>query len=646
MFLKKNRKNFVFQPLIILAILLFQQPASSQYLPAEDTTLKITKGSYLQFKEIRAFVPKDTIIKLSPSLVPSDNSLKNNTIVFYDSMKVRASRKRFTKTLYDFVVVSPDTAIKRKVDHNSEETYTDFSGKKIRKIQIQRLNVFGTDVNNPAYYNPNGSEKLMNGTHVNTNENIIRKFLLFSEGDTISPLTLSDNERIIRQLPHIDDARIIVVPVSDEEADVIVVTKDVYSVGGEFMYKGKTSGNVRLFDKNFFGMGHEFIIDIPYSKKSTDSPGVGLTYYVNNVRRTFTDLSISYYNGLGRRIYGVSLIKNLLSSVTKYAGGITLNSTYTSEDLDTLPVAKPLKYNYQDYWIQRSFLLDKEPVIRIMTGIRYINNNVFERPMINPDSYHSLQRYQLFLGSAAFSVQKYYKTNLLYSYGRTEDVPNGLLLRLTSGWEINEFKDRLYAGTDLSFGQTVQKLGYLYVSSSYGTYFKDNHPDQGVLVLKFKYFSNLIFLGDAKIRNFINVDFTRGLNRNIDEFLSISKANGFTGFSNDSLRGLQRLVIGLESVVFSPSDVYGFKFAFFGFANYGLIGGSKAILSRGMILSSLGFGIRIRNDNLIFNTFQIKIGYFPDPPAYSNINYLTFSGEQLLRPNNFDPGPPAVVTYR
>ena len=38
-------------------------------------------------------------------------------------------------------------------------------------------------------------ENLLNKTHVNTNEKIIRKNLLFSEGDTISPLTLSDNER-------------------------------------------------------------------------------------------------------------------------------------------------------------------------------------------------------------------------------------------------------------------------------------------------------------------------------------------------------------------------------------------------------------------------------------------------------------------
>ncbi len=43
---------------------------------------------------------------------------------------------------------------------------------------------------------------------------------------------------ILRQLPFIDDARIIVVPVSDDEADIVVLTKDVYSLGGSYSYAG------------------------------------------------------------------------------------------------------------------------------------------------------------------------------------------------------------------------------------------------------------------------------------------------------------------------------------------------------------------------------------------------------------------------
>jgi len=70
------------------------------------------------------------------------------------------------------------------------------------------------------------------------------------------------------------------------------------------------------------------------------------------------------------------------------------------------------------------------------------------------------------------------------------------------------------------------------------------------------------------------------------------------------------------------------------------------MLGNGYNLSSIGVGIRIRNDNLVFNTLQIRIAYFFNPPAYSSISPVNITGEQLLRPANFEPGPPAVIPYR
>ena len=84
----------------------------------------------------------------------------------------------------------------------------------------------------------------------------------------LSPLSLSDNERILRQLPYIEDARIVLLPVSDEEADVVVFTKDVYSLGGTYEYKGLKSGSVSVFDKNIFGLGQEFGLDMPFDNTS------------------------------------------------------------------------------------------------------------------------------------------------------------------------------------------------------------------------------------------------------------------------------------------------------------------------------------------------------------------------------------------
>jgi hypothetical protein len=465
-------------------------------------------------------------------------------------------------------------------------------------------------------------------------------------GDTVSPLTLSDNERLLRQLPFIYDSRIIIVPVSEEEADIIVLTKDVYSLGASFEYSSIKKGSFSIFDKNILGIGHEFRLDIPYNSDLPDSPGFGIEYNVDNISRSFINLDLYYYDGLGKKTYGFSLDRKLISSATKYAGGISLKEMFTTEDLDTLTVPAPLKYNLQDYWLSRSFLLNKESVTRLIFGARYTNNNVFDHPFILPDSYHYLQKYRFFLGSAAISVQKFYKTNLIYSYGHTEDIPYGGLFSITAGREINEFKNRFYTGATLSMGHSVSSLGYFYGSLGFSSFINNHHTEQGMLSIRTNFFSNLSYLGNFRIRNFVKIDYTRGFDRNTDEQLMFIRENGFSGFRNDSIGGEQRLSLSLESVLFSPANYFGFRFAFFAFADLGFLFGTNEFVNNGNFASGVGLGIRIRNDNLVLNTFQIRLGYYPNLPQYSKVNYFLISGEQKLNPPNFDPGPPSILPYR
>jgi hypothetical protein len=634
------------RPWIFVALLFFYNIAYPQTFSEPDTLIVISHNTFPQIRGKISFFSNDTSLKLRSSLVPPTTLLKSKNSEFFVSLKVRASKNLLTRKLYDFVVVNPDTTNKKQITGRSDANYIRYSGKKIRKIEIQKLNVFGTDINNPASNNPKKINDILNSTHFNTNENIIRKNLLFSEGDEISPLLLSDNERLLRQLPYIDDARIIVVPVSDEVVDILVLTKDVYSLGALYTYKGLENGSVSVCDKNIFGMGHEFGLDVPYNSKDSDSPGIGVHYLANNIGKSFINLNVYFLYGLGEKTYGFDLSRNFVSSTTKYAGGISVRQMYTTENLDTLLVPAPLKYNLQDYWLSRSFLINKESVSRIIIGARYTNNNVFDRPLILPESYYNLQNYRIFLGSLALSIQKYYKTNLLYSYGRTEDIPYGALFKFTAGREFNEFKLRTYLGGEVSLGKSINSVGYFYNYAGLSTYLNENQTEQGVLTLGMNYFSNLVTIGNIKIRNFVNFEYMRGFNRYSNEFLKFENVNGFSGFKNDSVNGTQRLSVRLESVLFSQLNIYGFRFAFFGFTDFSFLSGTNEILGNGYSLSSIGVGIRIRNDNLVFNTFQIRIGFFPNPPSYSKTDAVVISGEQLLRPNNFDPGPPSIIPYR
>jgi hypothetical protein len=633
--------------LIFTALLFFNTGLFSQNRTENDSIILTRAENYTQVNgdqspiqpEVPAYLPCDLI---PPAFIDNDIYPR-----FYDSLKAKASKSLITKKLYDFLIVCSKPSPTRKITKPNDRDYVNSSGKIIRNIEIRQLNVFGTDINNPLLYSPRKINNLLNRTHTNTSEFIIRKNLLFESGDTLSDLTLSDNERILRQLPFLDDSRILIVPVSGDYADIVVVVRDVYSLGVSTDCFSLSKNSVSFYEKNILGMGHEFRVSIPYDSELSGSPGLGLSYTINNIFKSFLDLNLYYYNGLGKTTYGFNLERKLISSTTKYAGGISVRQLFTSEDLDTMPSPQPLKYNLQDYWLMRSFLLDKEKVIRVILGARYTNNNVFARPYILPDSYHSFQKYRMFLGSVSLSMQRFYKTNLIYGYGRTEDIPYGGMINLTAGNEINEFKKRFYAGLNISTAHSLKRLGYFYSSAGLSTFINEGRTEQGLLLLRTHYVSNMSYPGRFRMRNFIKIDYTRGFGRYSDEYLLFDRENGFSGFRNDSLRNArQRISVNLESVLFSPDKVYGFRFAYFAFADLGYLFDSNQSAGQGEILSSMGLGIRIRNDNLVLNTLQIRLGYFPNLPRFSKVTYFNVSGEQLLSPENFDPGPPSVTPYR
>jgi hypothetical protein len=252
----------------------------------------------------------------------------------------------------------------------------------------------------------------------------------------------------------------------------------------------------------------------------------------------------------------------------------------------------------------------------------------------------------MLLGSISFSVQKYYKASLIYGYGRTEDIPSGGIVNITLAKETNEFKNRFYIAGSISAGESINNLGYLYSSAGFGTFFNKGKTEQGMLALKTSFISNLSEIGRYRIRNFANIEYTRGFDRYYDEYLNFKSENGFSGFRNDSTGNAQRLYLSLESVVFSPVNLYGFRFAAFGFADFGFLFGTNDFVGSGDILSAVGIGVRIRNNNLVFNTLQIRLGFFPNLPEYSRTSRLLISGEQLLRPINFEPGPPSLLPYK
>jgi hypothetical protein len=564
---------------------------------------------------------------------------------FYDSLRVRAERRRITSLLYDMIIVSPAPPGSAREELRNTSAFDPYEGSVIRKKEIIRLNAFGTNIDNPSEYDPSRPEKLLNSSYTKTKRLILNKYLLFREGDTISPLKLADNERLLRELPFIDDARITIMPVDSNLVDVTIIVREKYPYGAEVRIDDLRSGRIAVYDRNFAGLAHDLSLAMPYDFNEYKYPAIGIRYSVKNIARSFSDLDLEFNDGLGTTVIGGVYSREFVTSETRYAWSATVRMTFTSEDLDTMLLPVPLRFTWNDYWAARSFMLESSSVTRLIISGRYMHNNVFSRPAIDDFSYYRLQNYQLLTGSLALSSQRFINTSLIYSYGRTEDIPYGYMVELLGGREKNEFKLRTYAGLKVSYGNIFTRFGYIYAGAALSTFYNQGNTEQGMLSASLRYFTPLVQAGRSKIRTFVNAYYTRGFNRYTDEYLYLRSSTLVRGFRNDSISGGTRLALSLEPVLLISKPAIGFRFAVFAFADYGLLVREGFFEGGYYPVTALGAGIRIRNDQLVMNTLQIRFAWYPNAPPYSQKSWIATDGVVRLRPPDFMPDPPGVTPF-
>ena len=255
--------------LILLSFFLaypFTTTIKSQDISSITLPLKVRKGSYIMINDSLRYFPHDTIIFISSSNLQKEYNSDNREVSFYDSLRTKASRYTFTKRLHDLMVVSPSSGTGSIATRRGSEYFNKHRGDTIRRITIEILSPFGRGVNSsPVTEEKENSGHFLNKTHINTKEKIIRKYLLFNEGKQISPHLIFESERLLRRLPFIDDARVIILPVSPGNSDIHIITKDVYSLGLNASFDGLKAGRVDLFERNLFGIGHEITLSMPYN---------------------------------------------------------------------------------------------------------------------------------------------------------------------------------------------------------------------------------------------------------------------------------------------------------------------------------------------------------------------------------------------
>jgi hypothetical protein len=196
-----------------------------------------------------------------------------------------------------------------------------------------------------------------------------------------------------------------------------------------------------------------------------------------------------------------------------------------------------------------------------------------------------------------------------------------------------------------SRGKFLNNFGYLVTTVDAGSFVRNKRWEQGVLRFEANYFSRLLMLRTWRIRQFVNLRYTKGIGRFDTEFIDISSNNGIRGIGSNALRGAKSVVLNLETVFFTPINLLGFQIAAFTYADLGFITPAKINLFDGSLFQGYGIGFRFKNENLTFNTFQIRLGYYPNIPGNNAIFRTQFSGIPSIRLNDFDIKAPDIVNF-
>ena len=602
---------------------------------------------------------KDTIFQIKPWIPETITSVpleKGDTLREMDrddSFYNINPSSRWIRELKNVIVVSPKNETVDSFNIQSPSNiYIGVEGRVITGIRVVRLKPFGTSVTDSVSRNVNWIGKAGNTIHVSTNEHIIRNALMFHEGDQVNRISLAYSERYLRSLRYIDDARVIAIPVSDDEAEVVVIVQDVFPYSVNVGTNISSRANFAITNRNIIGLGVELSAGTFIDSQKDHLMGYEAMLRVPNIGHSFVSFQANYLDKYENQHYGFEFRREFYTPATKYAGHLILYNARTlvryCDPDGSYPTITPItiRYNHLDTWFGRSFRLGQNQFEKqrknITVSLGAQKMDFIDRPERSEEQYYRFQNRTTYLVSLAYSQQAFYKTNLIYNFGRTEDIPYGNLFSIVGGREVNEMYDRPYIGANFSSGYFIPKFGYLSGMASYGSFFR-NGPDQGIFNLELNYISNLYIIDKFRQRTFINGQYTRQLHNPLNDQLVIDGGHGIPGFRNDSVLGRHRFNLSVEQNFFTPWNFYEFRSVIYAFAYLSWLGGYDRPAMLSTLYSSFGLGVRIRNNRLVFNTLQIQFAYFPNIPKNSKFRYVNFSSETVLQPRDFKPKAPEVM---
>lgn len=605
-------------------------------------------------------------------LSAQDKKTVQDSTQLYNKIETYSKKSKYTKMVHRWIFRPKVPKSKRAPISEENPDYKKFEGKIIRNITIDTKDPFGYSFKDSTEVANSWLEKTGNALHIKSKKLAIRNFLLLKENQPLDTLLMEESERLLRAENYIREVKISpeFVSSAQDSVDISITVLDSWSIIAKAQISG-TQTKLNLRERSFIGTGHQFRIG--YSKRLEDGNNAyEARYTVPNFKNTFISASGSYaidYENYYEKT--IALDRMFYSPLTRWAGGLFLQERYLARELqnDTLAyVNQNFKFSTQDYWVGHSFRMfkgnsEKERTTNLILSARALLADYKTIPTLEYDSIRFFSDETFFLGSIGIASRQFVEDSYIFNDGITEDVPIGLIYSLTGGIQNKNRSNRLYLGANASYGNYF-KWGFLSMNFELGSFFNHSKTEQTTYSFQASYFSHLISLGSKwKMRQFIKPQIVIGINRlnSVGDRLTLNENSDFNGvygnlyldYRNGNIQGFEsrevgtsKYVIKLQTQFYAPWELLGFHFNPFLNMSVGMLAENNRSWGRNSIYSSFGVGCIIRNDYLVFSSFQLSLAYFPQMPGEGNNVFKTNAFESDdFGFQDFQIGKPRTVMY-
>jgi hypothetical protein len=531
-----------------------------------------------------------------------------------------------------WVLLTPCVALPQAAAELPNDAELESSGAVIGNITIDNLNIF--DLNDPQ--DDTRIFRLADRLHARTRAQIIRWQLLFVSGDKYSRRVLEESERLLRRASYFYDAAIRPIGYHDGRVDVLVTTRDVWTLDPGFSYSrsgGANSVGFQLQELNAFGSGTAVTIG---RKSSVDRTETQFGVQDNNIRGSRVAVQALYSqnsDGYQHDLFVDRLFYALDSRWTAGAGGaddLRVDSLYDRGNIidqfqehDRLARAyggwsRGLENGWVTRWTfgatsdDRQFALAPAPI-----GVNLVPA---ERKLVYP-----WMRYELIQDD----YLKYHNYNEIE---RTEDFYLGTRLSAQVGWSDPAFGANLAAivfSAAASYGFASTHNETLLFTTTLDGRLENGTPQNTVAATGFHYY----FRQTEQLLFYAGLDAAAGRNLDLDNQILLGGDNGLRGYPLRYQDGASRALVTIEERYFT--NWYPFRLFRVGgaaFVDVGRTWGAAALAEPSLgLLKDVGFGLRFGNSRSgLGNVIHVDLAFPLDGDAsIHKVQFLVVTKESF-----------------